>query len=103
MDKEIWKETGILGTSVSNYGRIKRNDGYIYKLQINKSNGYKYVNLSKNNKTLAYKVARLVAIAFIPNPENKNVSGNINACINGRQKPHMDIYGNLRINYWKNN
>lgn len=71
MDKEIWKETGILDTLVSNYGRIKRSDGYIYKLQINKSNGYKYVNLSKDNKTLAYKVARLVAIAFIPNPENK--------------------------------
>jgi hypothetical protein len=28
MDKEIWKETDILGTSVSNYGRIKKNDGY---------------------------------------------------------------------------
>ena len=33
MNKEIWKETGILGTLVSNYGRIKRNDGYIWKFK----------------------------------------------------------------------
>ena len=34
-----------------------------------KLNGYKYVNLSKNNKTKTYRVHRLVAKAFIDNPE----------------------------------
>ena len=33
--------------------------------------GYKRVNLSKNNKRKQFFVHRLVAEAFIPNPENK--------------------------------
>ena len=90
INTEIWKETGILGTLVSNMGRVKRKDGFIYKLQVNKSNGYNYVNLSINNKTIAYKVARLVAIAFIPNPENKRCVDHIDT------NKLNDVVSNLR-------
>lgn len=55
---------------VSNYGRvkgIKRNkilrEGYNQK-------GYSQVCLTKHNKKKTYKVHRLVAQAFIPNPNN---------------------------------
>jgi len=34
-------------------------------------NGYYYVCLSKNGKVRKFKVNRLVAQAFIPNPDNK--------------------------------
>ena len=37
------------------------------------SSGYEDVKLRKNNKTYHKQVHRLVAEAFIPNPENKNV------------------------------
>ena len=33
--------------------------------------GYQYVNLAKNGKRKVMKVHRLVAMAFLPNPENK--------------------------------
>ena len=37
----------------------------------NKQNGYKYVDLWKDNKSTKYAIHRLIAESFIPNPENK--------------------------------
>lgn len=75
MTEEIWKDIeGYEGLyQVSNQGRIK-------SLKYGKENilkpgtdkdGYLYVNLCKDAKTKSYKVHRLVAQAFIPNPDNK--------------------------------
>lgn len=73
---EIWMPVaGFDGLyEVSNYGRVKslkRNTtrGGIMKSHVNK--GYEYVHLCKNGKHKNAKVHRLVAIAFIPNPEAK--------------------------------
>lgn len=60
---------------VSTLGQIKsfvvdKVDGKLMKL-INDKNGYKKINLYKNGKKTTFQVHRLVAIAFIPNPENK--------------------------------
>lgn len=41
------------------------------KPSLNKQNGYWYVALWKNNKGKTFSVHRLVAIHFIPNPDNK--------------------------------
>lgn len=40
-------------------------------LKLGKRNGYYVLTLNKNNKRKAHQVHRLVAEAFIPNPENK--------------------------------
>lgn len=83
--EEIWKPIpeyqGIY--SISNCGRIKSHrrpsvnkDGpivlkeKILKISI-KSGGYPSVGLRKAKQSKAHIVSRLVALAFIPNPENK--------------------------------
>ena len=58
---------------VSNYGRVKtlarrRVKEAIMRCEFNK--GYPRLSLSKNNKSKHYSVHTLVAIAFIPNPNN---------------------------------
>lgn len=61
---------------VSNYGRIYSipNDnkvGGILKHHVDNKSGYHFIILSKNHKKFNTSVHRLVAIAFIPNPDNK--------------------------------
>ena len=75
MIKESWKDVinyeGLY--QVSNLGRIKsltHKNGLIRKTSISK-NGYERVVLSKKNIVSNFLVSRLVAQAFIPNPENK--------------------------------
>lgn len=81
---EIWKS--IKGYEsiyeVSSKGRVRSLDrvsrnGFVKTnlkgkmLSISNSERYSNVGLSKDSKTKNFKVHRLVAIAFIPNPENK--------------------------------
>ena len=78
---EIWK-TAVYdgeiyeGFEVSNWGRIKsldyRRTGRAELLKpFDNGRGYLQVELSKNRKPKTCKVHRLVAQAFLPNPENK--------------------------------
>lgn len=84
MNKEIWKD--ISGYEemyqVSNLGNVKsltreitnRNAKQQIKERLLKQNdkgGYLFVVLSKGGKIKSFAVHRLVAEAFIPNPENK--------------------------------
>lgn len=83
--EEIWKDIkGYEGYyKISNFGRVKRmkritkfNDGRLYKynekiVNINKGKiGYFVVDLYKNTKRMTFYIHRLVAEAFIPNPDN---------------------------------
>lgn len=79
--EERWKDIkGYNGFyKISSYGRIMNTgiyrDGRRYSPKVLIPNtdihGYKYVSLYKNGKMKSVKVHRLVAEAFIPNPENK--------------------------------
>lgn len=83
--KEIWKDIkGYEGLyQISSFGNVKSLDRYIINKNGDKqyfpgkyltqgiSDSYLKVTLSKNNKQRTFRVHILVAIAFIPNPENK--------------------------------
>lgn len=70
---EIWKE--IPGTEgqyqISNYGKVRTvKTGRVLTPAIDER-GYERVCLFKYDRERRYKVHRLVAITFIPNPDNK--------------------------------
>lgn len=73
---EIWRDIeNYPGYQVSNYGRVRslnyNHTGQVRVLKPDKDIGnYLRVVLCKNGKSRHYKVHRLVAIAFIPNPLN---------------------------------
>lgn len=77
LPKQIWKDiSGYEGKyQVSNTGRVRslnyKRTGKIkvMKLSTNKL-GYKIIMLSKNGKCKTWQVHRLVAQAFLPNPNN---------------------------------
>lgn len=70
--RETWKDAiGYEGLyEVSNTGKVRRfNNKKILKQRTNK-NGYYRIQLSKKSKLKNHGVSRLVAQAFIPNPNN---------------------------------
>ena len=69
---EIWKEVpGYIGLyKVSNYGRVKSVKKQLVLKTCGSGNRYKTVALC-NGMRKTFRVHRLVAAAFIPNPENK--------------------------------
>lgn len=78
MDKEIWKP--VCGYEklydVSSYGRVRshpRNGTVksVHILSYSMNKGRKRVTLSKDDECRQFQVHRLVAEAFIPNPDNK--------------------------------
>ncbi len=93
MENEVWKPVkGYEGYyEVSSHGRVRtidrvidksdgttqRRRGKISALGTDK-NGYHTLSLWKEGKAEFFRVARLVAIAFIENPENKPTVNHIN-------------------------
>ena len=62
---------------ISNLGRVKNKHGRILTLQLNDA-GYLRVCLQINRKPKWYRISRLVAEAFVPNPESKPEVDHIN-------------------------
>ena len=77
---EIWKKIkGFENYEVSNYGNVRNIINLKQLKQSITPDGYCYLNLFKNKKQFTFRVHRLVAIAFIPNKENKPTVNHINA------------------------
>ena len=89
MIEEIWKDIdGYEGQyQISSYGRCRSCDRYVFRknrwggtasyfykstvMKLSKNNrGYIRVRLSRDNNAKTYLIHRLVAQAFIPNPNN---------------------------------
>lgn len=76
MKNEEWRDIkGYDGKyQISNTGRVKsidyRNTGTSKELSLKCNRGYFEVELCKDGKGKVFKVHRLVAIAFLPNPQN---------------------------------
>ena len=100
LEGECWKDIkGYEGLyQVSNLGRVKRlkyisKDGRelkekLFSLEYNPKN-YVVVNLTINSITKPYYVHRLVAEAFIPNPENKPQIDHINTIKNDNRVKNL--------------
>lgn len=70
---------GYEGYQVSNYGRVKNNKtGKILKPYLTR--GYLRVSLYNDSGRKCKLVHRLVAEAFLPNPDNKSDVNHINGC-----------------------
>ncbi len=84
---EIWKDIpGYEGKyQISSTGEVKSlnyrgsNKSKLLKQRYDK-NGYKEVRLSKNNISTSYRTHRLVAMVFIPNPNNLPMVNHIDEC-----------------------
>lgn len=66
---EVWKTVDDYPNyMVSNFGNVKNQRGHLLNQQVSNM-GYMLVHLSKNGKVKWRSVHRLVALAFIPNPD----------------------------------
>lgn len=117
------KIKGFENYSVSNFGNVMNDStGRILKQSID-DNGYQFVCLSENGNTNTKRIHKLVADAFLPNPENKRCvdhinndrldnnltnlrwvtygQNNFNRSISSKNTSgHKGIYFNKKINKW---
>jgi hypothetical protein len=70
--EEVWKQIDGTQYSISTFGRLRNNRTGLVTLG-SLQNGYRTFSLSDNGVVLGrFRIHRLVAEAFIPNPENKS-------------------------------
>ena len=116
--KEEWRDVpGYEGLyKVSNSGHIKslarwqigkngkkrRFQNWHIKKQSITSNGYKVVSLSKKGKSRYWHVHRLVAITFIPNPDNLPVINHKDECKTNNRVENLEwCTSKYNMNYGK--
>lgn len=118
-EQEIWKTyPEIPFIEASSLGRIRTVDhwvtykngrkqlykGYVLKQRLDK-NGYMYVTLSVNNKTVYLLVHRVISASFLPNPDNlpevnhkdndrtNNAVSNLEWCTSRYNMAYKEKYG----------
>jgi hypothetical protein len=73
LDFEVYKKIdGYDNYHVSNFGNVINSKTERILKPFNNGYGYLQIELYKNGKRKNYKLHRLIAIAYIPNPENKS-------------------------------
>lgn len=124
MDKEIWKDIPDFSNyQISNFGKVRRyNKASEYDKRIPKftylkpqkvKRGYLQVSLCKNGKQYKKTIHRLVALLFIPNPNNlpqinhkdenpsNNVVSNLEWCDNWYNCHYGNHIERVRISHFK--
>lgn len=72
METEIWGNIeGYTDYQISNFGRVKNIKTNKYLHPYLDIQGYSKISLCNNKKIKSFRLHRLIAICFIPNPENK--------------------------------
>ena len=69
--EEIWKQSIVDNYEVSNLGRIRNLKTKRIINPDKEEKGYRRLSIKRKGKRKHFAIHRLVAIAFIPNPENK--------------------------------
>ena len=104
---EEFRDTEIKNYAVSNLGNVKNTKTGKLKSYGDNGKGYLHVSLWSNNKDTYRYIHRLVALAFIPNPENKPCVNHINGdrkdnrvenlewCTYKENNNHASKYGKL--------
>ena len=97
--EEIWKEIqDYPGYKVSNLGRVMNKHSRIMKL--NNVRGYELILLTKDKKQYCRQVHRLVALAFIPNPDNLPYINHKDECKNNNCVDNLEwCDAKYNINY----
>lgn len=79
MNNEVWKQiTDYPNYFISNTGKIRNVKTGRELQQYLMNNGYLRISLCKNGKVKGFLAHRLVATAFIPNPDNLDTVDHIN-------------------------
>lgn len=103
--KEIWKNIPGYKSlyKASNLGRIKNAKDYVLSSGDN-GNGYKSLCLWKNRKDKRHYVHRLIALTFIPNPDNKSTVNHKNGIKNDNKLNNLEwmTYSENHIHAFKN-
>lgn len=78
-ENEIWKIINEYPDyEVSNLARVRNIETNVILKEHKQNRGYKMVNLKRNKISKGISLHRVVAIAFIPNPDNKAQVNHIN-------------------------
>lgn len=86
---EIWKDIDIAGYEVSNHGRVRKTESKKV-IRFGNHDGYERLVVRIDGKTYNRSVHRLVAIAFIPNYENKPEVNHINGIRNDNRVENLE-------------
>lgn len=112
---EEWRDIAEFpGYQVSDLGRVRNADGLIMKPSQNRD-GYKQIVLSNKGYRATRLISRLVAVAFIPNPNKESEADHINSiridnracniqwlsksknCLKRKDKPNKSGYKNIKF------
>ena len=75
---ERWKQSALCGYEVSDHGGIRRKKGGKPLSPMRKPNGYLYICVTVDGRRHNIYVHRLVALAFVGNPDRKPCVNHIN-------------------------